>query len=29
MYRITCPSRAPGGGPPPVWSLAGACRCTG
>ena len=24
MHRITCPSRAPGGGPPPVWSLAGA-----
>jgi hypothetical protein len=25
MYRITCPSRAPGGGPPPPGSPAGAC----
>jgi len=25
MYRITCPSRTPGGGPPPAWSPAGAC----
>jgi len=24
MYRLTCPSRAPGGGPPPARSLAGA-----